>query len=335
MTRLMGPDERRPPFAEERCPISNLTQTHPGSQDPFGDIPALIRTRTSGLFQPRRDVGTFLSIELDVSRLNELHKHLWLAGLPTGARALHRQKLMDREIVLTEQADLHLVWYQNRIFIKPLPTFLLRQSMWRDHLCRSQDLYANACGFLLSYAWLVCYRTDFRIAQELGLVPFSVEWESWTTFMADVLSHVAPSASEIVNERYHYGELRLSRLNWIYRFSTKRFNLRNFIRGYHQGPSWYSLFLKRNFGWLVVAFAYIAIVLSAMQVGLATDRLGKSSSFQKASYGFAIFSMIMPVFGVLFILIASLAISLYYVHATLEYGNKLRERLDNPPSPED
>lgn len=145
--------------------------------------------------------------------------------------------------------------------------------------------------------------------------------------MADVLSHIDRSAPENVSERYQYGELRLSRLNWIDRFSSRWSNVRNFVRGYHQGPSWYSLFVKRNFGWLVVAFAYVAIVLSAMQVGLATDRLGNSDSFQKASYGFTVLSIVMPVFGLLFILGASLVLSIYYILATLEYGQALREEL--------
>ena len=323
----------RPPISEAKSPLPTSTLPIAGNTDPNVELPALIHTRQSGLFQPRQNVRDFLSLELDVSRLNQIHKHLWLAGLPTGARALHRQKLMDREIVVTEQADLHLVWYRDRIFIKPLPTFLLRSSMWTEHLCQCPELYADACGFLLSYAWLVCHRSDFRIALELGLVPLEVKWEHWTAFMADVLSHIDPSAVEGVSARYEYGELRLSRLNWIHRFSSRWSNVRKFVRAYHQGPTWYSLFVKRNFGWLVVAFAYVAIVLSAMQVGLATDRLGGSGSFQRASYGFAVFSIIMPVWGVLFLLAASLAVSFYNIQATLKYNNTLRKELrKKPPS---
>ena len=309
-----------------------MPATEAADAEPTAEIPALIHTRHSGLFQPRHNVREFLRLELDVSRLNRMHKHLWLAGLPTGARALHRQKLMDREIVVTEQADLHLVWYQDRIFVKPLPTFLLRRAVWAEHLCPAAELYADACGFLRSYAWLVCHRSDLRIAHELGLVPAEVGWERWTAFMADVLDHLHPAAPDAVSERYEYGELRLSRLNWIHRVSSRWSNARNCLRGYHQGPSWYSLFVRRNFGWLVVAFAYMAIVLSAMQVGLATGRLGGSASFQRASYGFAVFAIIMPVFGVLFLLVASLAISLYYVQATLKYNNALREELRKRPA---
>lgn len=71
----------------------------------------------------------------------------------------------------------------------------------------------------------------------------------------------------------------------------------------------------------------MAIVLSAMQVGLATERLGGSAGFQRASYGFAVFAIVVPVFGVLFLLVASAAISVYYVVATLRYHGQLRGEL--------
>lgn len=325
----------RAPFRDSNSPLPHSTQTLTNISDLDADLPALIHTRHNKLFQPRHNIRQYLRLELDVTRLNVIHKHLWLAGLPTGARALHRQKLLDRSIVVTEQADLHLVWYQDRIFVKPLPTFLLRPSTWTEHLCRSPDLHAAACGFLLSYAWLVCHPSDFRLARELGLLPADVNWERWTAFVADVLDHIHPggasagaaAAAEGVSARYEYGELRLSRLNWIHRFSAPWTNGRAFLRGYHQGPRWYSLFVRRNFGWLVVVFAYMAIVLSAMQVGLATERLGGSAGFQRASYGFAVFAIVVPVFGVLFLLVASAAISVYYVVATLRYHGQLRGEL--------
>jgi ABC-type dipeptide/oligopeptide/nickel transport system permease component len=78
---------------------------------------------------------------------------------------------------------------------------------------------------------------------------------------------------------------------------------RHFLRGYHFGYNRYDVFFRRNFAWLIVVFAYITIVLTAMQVGLATSNLSQDSKFQSASYGFAVFSIIVPVIMVGILLI--------------------------------
>ena len=59
----------------------------------------------------RRGSGTvsFITLDMDVSRLNHIHPYLWLVGRPTHARPLHRQKMLERQIIVTEQADLHMV----------------------------------------------------------------------------------------------------------------------------------------------------------------------------------------------------------------------------------
>ncbi len=44
--------------------------------------------------------------------------------------------------------------------------------------------------------------------------------------------------------------------------------------------------------------AYVAIVLTAMQVGLATDQLAHNGAFQNASYGLTVASMLGPLIGV-------------------------------------
>src|ERR1700743_100324 len=44
-------------------------------------------------------IRQYLSNEVDVSRLNKIHEHLWLAGLPRLARPLHEQILKGRRIV--------------------------------------------------------------------------------------------------------------------------------------------------------------------------------------------------------------------------------------------
>jgi hypothetical protein len=39
-----------------------------------------------------------------------------------------------REIVVTEDPRLHLVWIYDRVFIKPLPKYLLSHDFWQIYL---------------------------------------------------------------------------------------------------------------------------------------------------------------------------------------------------------
>lgn len=72
-----------------------------------------------------------------------------------------------------------------------------------------------------------------------------------------------------IDERLIYGELRLSRLNKIYRLSYGPFLRGNLTHWNRYGS----------------AIVYITIVLTAMQIGLATKSLADNDAFQSASYG--------------------------------------------------
>jgi hypothetical protein len=97
---------------------------------------------------------------VDVTRLNDIQQYLWLAGLPRPARSLFHQVTLGREIAITGDADPHFIWHQTRVLIKPLPEFLMCQSIWMTHLCKDRPLYESAAGLLLSYMWLVGLGTD-------------------------------------------------------------------------------------------------------------------------------------------------------------------------------
>lgn len=59
-------------------------------------------------------------------------------------------------------------------------------------------------------------------------------------------------------------------------------------------PRWnqYGTFFHDSLSWLAGSIVYVAVVLTAMQVGLATESLGGSNAFQSASYGFTVFSIL-------------------------------------------
>ncbi|KAF9872598.1 putative peptidase C14 [Colletotrichum karsti] len=174
-------------------------------------------------------------------------------------RSLHHQRLLNREITITERADLHLVWAGERIFVKPLPRFLLEQSFWEKYLCPHEVpltsiVHARALGFLFSYAALITHESDFRIAKEMHLLPEEVQWAAWRVAVGQLLG--TP------------------------------------LRGYMSRWNQYGSFFHDNFALLASSTVYIAIVLTAMQVGLATEALQDNAAFQSASYGFTVFSII-------------------------------------------
>lgn len=252
-------------------------------------------------------------------RLDKIQTYLWIVGLPTCSRALHRQILLGREILITEDVDEHLVWHEARIFIKPLPTFLFSTESWEQQLCKDRELYEAACGFMLSYAWLVRHESDLRIAHEKGLLPDAVDWASWTAFVGDFLNHIDLQSLDGISPRFQYGELRLSRLNKIYRFTL--FNWRNVVRGYMSTSTWYQDFFARNFSWLLAVFAILSVALSAMQVVLTMARGGQA--FANASYGFSIASLLVAAGSVLVGLLVWVTLFVYYMVSTAANNRKV------------
>lgn len=141
-------------------------------------------------------------------------------------------------------------------------------------------------GFLFTYTALLSFESDFIIAKEKGLLPSEINvshWTSWRRFAEEI---VTPSIYKDIHQRFYYGELRLGRLNAIYLFT--RF-------GYYmnQWPN-YSSFLQDQLGWLATTTIYIALVLTAMQLGLATDHLKENTPYMKAAYGFSVFAILGP-----------------------------------------
>ena len=71
----------------------------------------------------------------------------------------------------------------------------------------------------------------------------------------------------------------------------------------NQWPN-YSSFLRDQLGWLANTTIYIALVLTAMQVGLATDQLKANALYMTAAYGFSVFAILGPLISGGAILIA-------------------------------
>ncbi|KAI9150450.1 Communesin biosynthesis cluster-specific transcription factor cnsN [Paramyrothecium foliicola] len=288
-------------------------------------LPATHRTREDDIVVPQPD-PSFLEKELSVKRINDIHDWLWLCGRPMPPRPLHHQRLLSREISITEDIGLHLVWWRNRIYIKPLPPYILDPDFWKAHItdgarlseteASSTSLDAAARGFLFSYTALIAYESDFRVAMECGLLPSSLTWRGWKILTAEFL---ASHSYDRVNPRYWYGELRLSRLNKLYRIVKG-----SVFRGYSRVAShaFYGSFLQDQFALLAGILGYVVIVLTALQVGLSVEQLAENQAFQNVSYGLTVFALISPLIGAVFIFLVVLAMYLNNWMATKMYEKR-------------
>ncbi|PVI06401.1 hypothetical protein DM02DRAFT_638792 [Periconia macrospinosa] len=271
---------------------------------PLESLPTIAGSQDE-IFLTNDDVDEFLKWDLNLKRLNRIHGHLWMAGRPMRARPLHRYKMMGFEILQTQQMDLHLLKFSNRLIIKPLAEYMLDHAFWTAHMCKDKTFHENGCGFLLSYVWLITTPIDLKLAHELFLLPSFVTWPWWKDFVRDFASHVDLNALDQVNKRFHFGDLRLGRINSIYRI---RFASTHFVRGYLYGYNRYVVFFQRKFGWILVVFVFFSLVLAAMQVGASVEPLQSKKEFIASCFGFVVFSMaavagILGAVGILFVFI--------------------------------
>ena len=122
------------------------TPTNPFTTALFGSVegepetsltrlcPATYRTSDGDINLAMPNDEDFLLSDLSVHRLNHVYQHLWFAGLPVPPRPLHHHVVLQREIVISENMDLHLVWGSGRMFFKPIPRYLLSPAFWKAHL---------------------------------------------------------------------------------------------------------------------------------------------------------------------------------------------------------
>ncbi|KAL4947429.1 hypothetical protein BDW69DRAFT_204422 [Aspergillus filifer] len=303
---------------EHQPPPFSIQLLKAESDSPLGEqfplflplLPASYWTESDNLAVASRDVIRCIEKELDLQRLTKIFGWLWLAGRPMPPRPLHYQLLLNRDIMVTEQMDMHLVWTTGRIFLKPMPRYLLVPLFWNRYLsceqaccspavvqeravleCPHKKARQCAIGFLFTYVALIRHESDFLIAKEKHLLPGEMEWTKWQVFVEQL--NVEHGIYQVIDPRFIYGELRLSRLNKIYLLSQRPF-LRGYMASWHQ----YGSFFYDSFTWLASATVFIAIVLTAMQVGLATKSLGNNDTFQSVSYGFTVFSILGPLIAI-------------------------------------
>ncbi|KAJ9494224.1 hypothetical protein H2202_010285 [Exophiala xenobiotica] len=259
---------------------AGVTQHVPGHPTiPLSDLDAL---------------GRFLRKEFWAADLEAMASRLWILTTPSSANVhpLHRQKVQGRDIVVTEDPRLHLLWINNRIFIKPLPIYLLSYAFWNltqdPSFAGRLKLRRAAMGFLRTYRHLIQHESDLMIAQkdDLRLVPNKVNWAELSIFLADLELLEDSEASA----RFHYGEIRLSRLNFYAPILFGRFY-------YEHIPMQYGEYFARLYGPLLFIFAVVTTILNSMQVALAAKPEQESSGYYlwEIFYWFGVVTLLITV----------------------------------------
>ncbi|TGZ85135.1 hypothetical protein EX30DRAFT_337537 [Ascodesmis nigricans] len=236
---------------------------------------------------PATSLTAHLSSEILLPHLTPLYPYLKYASQPSPIRPLHQRRADSHQIILDESPDWHLVCWRDGLCIKPLPPFLLDFDFFQTHIASSPELWAAAAGYLLTWTQLVRHQSDYRVAVELGLVPDGIEWASFAAWLADVRYHLDPTRmgdGVRIHKRYEYGELWLKELciigalvnGWNHRY-------------YHLFSDYVSFGLA-NYAQLLSVFAVVGLVLSALQVGLATDQGLPPGWFADMSWGLSVAS---------------------------------------------
>lgn len=342
-------------------PPSCLSNTHTPQSPPFPRsveiiphpyiLPACYKARTDtsrpdSFFDPRSDPTAFFEIHLDTHSLDAYEPYLWIAGLRGHIRPLHRQRAIGRTITLVEDLSLHLIWRPRQIFITPLNAAYLHHESFRKFFCtrakphdndsipsretsndtentRKTQLYLSALGLLQSYTKLIIYESDLQIAKDLDLLPTHVSYDMWVTF-ARSLSDGFPSYRAHLPPRWHFGELRLPRLNLLTRLPlplpaenlSRSQRMRYFIRGYHMDHDSYGDFFKSNFHWLLAVFATLSVVLSALQVGVGVSQGQSAGAFLGAAWWVSMIVMVVVagvVAALILVLLGAVPFNAFYV----------------------
>ena len=218
------------PFTEESQLNRDSTNSQPSSSQTLPGHP-----RVS--LQDAAQLREFLYRELWAVDLERMAPHLWIMSTQSSSNVspLHQQKVKGRKIIVTEDPRLHLVWIYDRVFIKPLPRYLLSYTFWSEHISNDKSPFwgsneeerktctmirMSALGFLRTYYHLIQHESDFEIARnETKLLSSDITWTEFCAFSKDFLD----VSDNDVSERYRYGELRLTRLNLYVKLITRKF----------------------------------------------------------------------------------------------------------------
>lgn len=244
-------------------------------------------------------MGAYLFKEFTTAELDQMEPYMgWMASQDSShISSLTKQIVRGRKIVITEEPRLHLVWYYDQIFIKPIPEYLLSHAVWEFYLTSEgspvkdrEKILRAVCGFMRSYGYLVRHASDFALAtkEEHRLIPERITYSEFIRFIKGFEN----IRDENVSPRWGYGELRLSRLNLWSKILLTKFT-------YQKMHGQYGAQFAQFYGPILFVFAIISIVLSAMQVAISVQPLDEAKiswkTFAYISRVFAIATIVCTV----------------------------------------
>ncbi|CEJ81145.1 hypothetical protein VHEMI01290 [[Torrubiella] hemipterigena] len=217
----------------------------------------------------------FLAKEFYCSDLESISERLWWMTTQNSGNIspLHKQIVKRRNIIVTDSPKLHLVWINDRIFIKPLPRYIVSYAFWRDYFAEappssSHDDFVRtrraALGYLRTYYHLIQSEADFRIAQDpkLCLIPQGISWEQF----CDFATPLGDITDRQVSGRYCYGEIRLTRLNLYAPILLRK---SQFHRVEHQ----YGAYFARIYVHVLFVIAVVSILLNGLQIVVGIEQV--------------------------------------------------------------
>jgi hypothetical protein len=284
------------------CPFHKDDQLNDDLDASLDYLPGYPRIKMSN----HKRLFDFISRELWSQDLESISDRLWWMSKQDSSNIspLHRQRVKGREIIVTEDPRLHLVWIDDRIFLKPLPQYITSYVFWDTFMSdpstygAAVGLRKAALGYLRTYFHLIQYESDLRIAQDpaLYLVPKEVTWPQFCQFTA-LFNDITDSE---VSGRYHYGEIRLTRLNYYAPVLLGRSH-------YQRVDYQYRAYFARLQRPAISAFAFFSILLNCFQVNLAasdSDKRYSSAVLFACSYWCS--TLIGCVTGLLLLMVVSL-----------------------------
>lgn len=268
-----------------------------------------------------------LAGDLQAALFDELYPYLWPFARSGGQHVdpLHEQLIKKRNIVAAENPRLHLTWFHDTLYVKPLPDYLLSHAVWDRHVQRPRpqaldarpryDKYRAAAGFVRSYGLLVRHESDFAVARRCNLLPEYVTFHGFQRFVRGFRE----LDDGDVSHRYQYGQFRLSRLNWVAngvklvrplaRMAHDPGHRR--LPWYYQRTHWE---LRRHIqeyaAPFIFVFAVLSLILGSMQVVLAALGPDTWEGFVRVSWGFSVATIVFAASPVVMIVLLGSMVSL-------------------------
>ena len=249
---------------------------------------------------------------------------------------MHHQAVRGRNIIVTENPQLHLVWYYDRIYVKPIPRYLLSHAFWEFLNTPPVELRRAITGFVRTYSYLIRHERDFWLAtsneHQLALIPrddgsTSNGSSNDITFkrFARFIATFQKLPDDDVSPRHRYGELRLSRLNMCARIFLRKLT-------FHHIDAQWGTYLGRFLAPVLSIFAILSVALSAMHVELGVQGSLPNSSPKWTQFAYVSrwFSCLILVIIVVIVMFFSLLIAFMVLHDIWFARSVLRQRRRAP-----